>query len=97
MTNSEQSPLPKPAVPRTVVPGGITDPVESARAELKAALAAIEIRGNFPRRIERASERGIRKARAFTRSNPVTAALVVVAAAATVGGVVWAVARSIAR
>ncbi|MEJ1090423.1 hypothetical protein [Microbacterium istanbulense] len=97
MTNPEQKPLPTPSVPSTVVPAGITDPVESARAELKAALAAIEIRGNFPRRIERASQRGIRKARAFSRSNPLTTGVIVVAAAATIGGAVWAIARAISR
>ena len=37
MSGSEQ------AVPRTVVAEGITDRVASARAELKAALAAIEV------------------------------------------------------
>jgi len=44
-------------LPRTVVPGGILDPVASARAELKAALAAIEVKGNIPRRVEKASTR----------------------------------------
>lgn len=81
----------------TVVPAGITDPVESARAELKAALAAIEIRGNFPRRIERATQRGIRKARAFARRSPVAATAGIVVVSAAVGGAVWAIARSIAR
>ena len=35
-------------VPRTAVPLGITDPVESARAELKAALSAIEEKTIIP-------------------------------------------------
>ena len=38
-------------LPRTAVPLGITDPVESARAELKAALLAIEEKANVPRRV----------------------------------------------
>ena len=44
-------------LPRTAVPLGLTDPVERARAELKAALAAIEQKGNVPRRVSRASVR----------------------------------------
>jgi|GEM_PF-388630 hypothetical protein len=87
-----QSPL-----PRTVVPDGITDPVQSARAELRAALAAIEVRGNFPRRIEKATARGVVRARSFAHRNPVGAGAVVVAAAATVGGLVWVIARAISR
>jgi len=82
---------------RTVVPSGIVDPVESARAELKAALAAIEIKGNFPRRIEQASQRGIRRARGFAQRNPVGAAAAVAGVAAVVGGVVWVIARAISR
>ncbi|UNK71208.1 hypothetical protein [Microbacterium sp. H1-D42] len=84
-------------LPRTAVPDGITDPVESARAELKAALAAIEVRGNFPRRIEKASQRGIVRARAFAHRNPVGAAAAVVGVAATVGGLVWVLVRAASR
>ncbi|MBN8204479.1 hypothetical protein JF550_00745 [Microbacterium esteraromaticum] len=95
MTNSEsQHPTP---LPRTAVPDGITDPVESARAELKAALAAIEVRGNFPRRIEKASQRGIVQARAFAQRNPVGAAAAVAGVAAVVGGIVWLIARAASR
>lgn len=96
MTNSEQQ-TPQTALPRTAVVAGITDPVASARAELKAALAAIEVKGNFPRRIEKASERGIRNARSFAQRSPVLAGAAVLGIAATVGGIVWAVARSISR
>ncbi|MEV7619571.1 hypothetical protein AB0N59_05455 [Microbacterium sp. NPDC089321] len=88
--------VPNP-LPRTVVPVGIADPVESARAELRAALAAIEVRGNFPRRIEKATARGVVRARAFAHRNPVGAGAAVVAAAATVGGLVWVIARAISR
>lgn len=91
MTNSD------PALPRTAVPAGLTDPVASARAELKAALAAIEIKGNFPRRIEKASRRGTAKVRAFADRNPAAAFAAVAGVAAVAGGLVWAIARSIAR
>lgn len=84
-------------VASTVVPAGIVDPVASARAELKAALAAIEVKGNFPRRIEKASTRAAAKARVFADRNPVSAIAAAVAIAATVGGAVWFVARAIAR
>jgi len=84
-------------LPRTAVPEGIVDPVASARAELKAALAAIEVRGNFPRRIEKASARGVVRARAYAHRNPIGAAAAVIGVAAAVGGAVWAVARAIAR
>jgi len=98
MTNSELTPRnTSNAVPSTVVPAGIVDPVASARAELKAALAAIEIKGNFPRRIEKASERGILRARTFARRNPAGATAAVVGIAATVGGLVWVIARAISR
>lgn len=89
MTNSD--------LPRTAVPEGIVDPVASARAELKAALAAIEVRGNFPRRIEKASARGVVRARAFAHRNPLGAGAAVIGVAAVVGGAVWAIARAISR
>ncbi|KJL30373.1 hypothetical protein [Microbacterium oxydans] len=84
-------------LPRTVVPVGIVDPVQSARAELKAALAAIEIKGNVPRRVEKASKRAIAKGRVFADRNPVAAVAGVVVLAAAVGGVVWGIARIISR
>lgn len=96
MTNSDPQ-LTGAELPRTAVPYGIVDPVESARAELKAALAAIEVRGNFPRRIEKASQRGIVRARAFAHRNPVGAAAAVAGVAAVVGGLVWAIARAASR
>lgn len=102
MTDLEKTALPNAAlttteVPRTVVPAGITDPVASARAELRAALAAIEVRGNFPRRLEKATARGVVRARAFAHRNPPAAGAAVVAAAAAVGGLVWVLARAISR
>lgn len=97
MTDFESNELAHTGLPRTVVPAGLTEPVESARAELRAALAAIEVRGNFPRRIEKASARAVVRARAFAHRSPVGAGAAVVAAAAAVGGLVWLIARAITR
>ncbi|WP_226531004.1 hypothetical protein [Microbacterium paraoxydans] len=90
MTSSEP-------MPRTAVPDGIVDPVASARAELKAALAAIEVKGNLPRRLEKASTRAAAKARVFADRNPIGAIAAAVGVAAAVGGAVWAIARVISR
>lgn len=91
---SSDAPVP---LPRTAVPLGITDPVEKARAELKAALAAIEVKANVPRRVAEKVDDSIEKARTFQRRNPALAAVAVVAAAAAVGAAVWAFARSYSR
>ncbi|MGB4136981.1 MAG: hypothetical protein WA971_10475 [Microbacterium sp.] len=96
MTNSERSLVPAD-LPRTVVPIGIDDPVLAARAELKAALAAIEQRANFPRRIEQAAQRKTVAARRFAKRNPVGAAVGAVGVAAAVGGLVWLIARIVSR
>lgn len=84
-------------VPRTAVPLGISDPVEKARAELKATLAAIEVKANVPRRISRVTTDARRDARAFSRDNPVAATAIVASAAAAVGAIVWAIIRSYTR
>ena len=84
-------------VPRTAVPFGIVDPVEQARTELKAALAAIEQKANVPRRVARVTDRAIMKARAFNRKNPPAATAAVVAGAAAVGAIVWAAVRLYTR
>ena len=55
-------------VPRTAVPLGITDPVESARAELKAALSAIEEKINVPKRVARKTDEAVTSVRSFARS-----------------------------
>lgn len=91
---SSDAPVP---LPRTAVPLGVSDPVESARAELKAALAAIEEKANVPRRVERALDEGIDKARAFHRRNPALAAAAVVAGAVAVGAAVWGFVRLYTR
>ncbi|MGF3056262.1 hypothetical protein [Microbacterium sp. YY-01] len=85
------------SLPRTVVPGGIIDPVQSARAELKAALAAIEQKANVARRTEEAVTRANVKVRAFAQRKPVTLAVAAVGVAAAVGTTVWGIARLIAR
>jgi hypothetical protein len=94
MTDSELTPL---TLPRTVVPAGITDPVASARAEMKAALAAIEVKGNIPRRVEKATERGIARARVFADRNPIGAIAAVAGIAVAAGGLVWVIARGLSR
>lgn len=87
---------PKP-LPRTVVPAGITDPVQSARAELKAALAAIEQRANIPRRVERSAARGAAKLRTAWAESPTLVVAGVVGAAVVVGGAVWLVVRGLSK
>jgi hypothetical protein len=84
-------------VPRTGVPLGITDPVEKARAELKATLAAIEEKANVPRRVNRVAEERIARFRAFAKSEPVVATVAVVGAAAAVGLAVWGAIRLYTR
>jgi len=84
-------------VPRTAVPIGITDPVERARAELKAALAAIEEKANVPKRVARATDRGVAKARRFHRRNPSGATAAAVAVAAAAGLAVWGLVRLYTR
>jgi hypothetical protein len=84
-------------MPRTAVALGIADPVEQARAELKAALAAIEEKANVPRRVAKVTDRAITQARAFARRNRTGATAAVVAGAATVGLIVWAAVRAYTR
>jgi hypothetical protein len=93
---SSDAPAPVP-VPRTAVPLGITDPVEQARAELKAALAAIEVKANIPRRVGHAVDEGIEKVRAFQRRSPQLAAAAVIGAAAAIGTAVWGLVRLYTR
>jgi hypothetical protein len=83
--------------PRTVVPSGITDPVERARAELAAALAAIEYKANLPARAAERIEAGTVKARAFAQRQPVAALAAAAGAAVAIGAAVWGLARLIAR
>lgn len=85
------------AVPRTAIPAGIDDPVERARVELKAALAAIEEKANVPKRVARATDRASTAARRFAREQPVLAVAGVVAAALAVGAAVWAGVRLYTR
>ncbi|MGC5171852.1 hypothetical protein ACPW96_12345 [Micromonospora sp. DT81.3] len=94
MAPKKQVPVP---VPRTAVPLGISDPVESARAELKAALMAIEVKANVPKRLTTATDDGVRKARVFARRQPAAAIAAVVSIAAAVGTAVWAAVRAYAR
>jgi len=84
-------------VPRTAVPLGITDPVQSARAELKAALAAIEVKANAPRRASEAVERKVQEVRRKAQQNPGAAAAVVAGVASLVGLAVWGIVRAYTR
>ena len=84
-------------VPNTAVPLGIADPVEKARAELKAALAAIEVKANVPRRMSRAFDDGVERVRTFYKRDPGIATAAVVAGAAAVGAIVWGLVRLYTR
>lgn len=94
---SSDSTVPAVPVPRTAVPIGIVDPVEQARSELKAALAAIEEKANVPKRLAHATDRIVARKREFARTNPVAATAVVLAGAAAVGMLVWAAVRAYTR
>jgi hypothetical protein len=93
LTRSDKGRSPRPdsllvPLPRTVVPQ-LGDPVAQARAELKAALAAIEEKANFPKRLARATDRAVHRARSFAQTRPAQAVAIAVGAAAVVGLVVW--------
>lgn len=84
-------------VPRTAVALGITDPVELARAELKATLAAIEVKANVPKRVSVATDRRVTQARRLTNQNPQAATAAVAGVAAAVGLIVWGIIRLYTR
>ena len=84
-------------VPNTAVPYGIADPVEKARTELKAALAAIEVKANVPQRLSRTIDDNVEKMRTFSRSNPALAAAAVIVGAAAVGAAIWGLVRLYTR
>lgn len=88
--STSNAPVP---VPRTAVPIGIADPVENARAELKAALFALEEKANVPKRVSRATEDAVADARRFQRRNPALTAAIVVGGALAVGAAVWGAIR----
>ncbi|AZS38409.1 hypothetical protein CVS47_03066 [Microbacterium lemovicicum] len=94
--SSSDSLTPVP-VPRTGVMIGIADPVEQARAELKAALAAIEEKANVPRRVSRATDETIAKARRFSRENQNETLAIIVGGAALIGVLVWGAVRAYTR
>lgn len=81
-------PYPEGPWSKTVV-GQYDDPVAQARAELKAALAAIEVKANIPRRVGRSVDRAVHSARRFSRDNPLATVAAVAVVAATVGVAVW--------
>ena len=90
-SNRGRSPRPDSLLvplPRTLVPQ-LGDPVAQARAELKAALAAIEEKANLPKRAARWTDKAVHRARTFAQARPVQAAAIAVGAAAAVGLAVW--------
>jgi hypothetical protein len=96
-TAATGAPVAGAVVPRTAVPLGITDPVEKARAELKAALAAIEEKSNVPKRVARATDRGVAAARRFHRDNPSGAIAAAAGVAVAAGLAVWGLVRLYTR
>lgn len=84
-------------VPLTAVPAGITDPVVAARAELKAALTALEVKGNIPKRVDQAARRRHRKLAEFAHEKPAEFIAAAVGVAVAVGGVVYLIARGLSR
>jgi|SRR5688572_9896275 hypothetical protein len=84
-------------VPHTAIPIGISDPVEKARTELKAALAAIEEKANVPRRVSRVIDDNLEMARSFSRKNPALAGVAVIVGAAAVGAIIWGLVRAYTR
>ena len=93
---STRSNAPVP-MPRTAVPIGIADPVENARAELKAALFALEEKANIPKQVSRATEKRVADVRRFQRRNPAVTAGIIVGAALAVGAAVWGAVRLYTR
>lgn len=84
-------------IPRTAVPLDIQDPVQKARAELKAALSAIEEKANVPKRVARATGERVAAARELTRKSPALAAVGVVGVATVVGVAVWGLVKLYTR
>lgn len=84
------------ALPKTVVPD-IADPVEKARAELKATLWAIEEKANVPKRVAHATDRGVSNARAFAREEPALATTAVIGIATAIGAAVWGLVTFLSR
>ena len=76
-------------VPKTAVDLSLTDPVERARAELKAALAAIEDKTNVPKQVSKATDSAVTKLRRFSQEHPVATVTLAVVKAAGVGALVW--------
>lgn len=70
---------------------------EEARAELAAALNAIEDKLNVPKRVSAATENAAESMRRTARRKPVPFALGATATAAAVGGIVFAIVRKLVR
>lgn len=75
---------------------GVPKP-EQARADLAAALNAIEEKLNVPKQIDRAAERAKRRVVEVSRTKPVALGVGVAGAAALVGLGVFSLVRSIVK
>lgn len=81
---------------RTVVPVGL-NPVAQARAELKAALAAIEEKANVPKRMGVAVDTYVTSGQKLAKERPAAALALAIAGAAAIGFVVWGAVRIYTR
>ncbi|WP_395244762.1 hypothetical protein ACGGZK_02890 [Agromyces sp. MMS24-K17] len=68
--------------------------VEAARGDFVGTLNALEDRLNFPKRIDRAKQRAVKRVRKFADEQPVAAAAAAVGLVAAAGGVIWLVVRN---
>ncbi len=91
---TSKAPVP---VPRTAVPIGIAGPVQTARAELKAAVFALEEKAHVPKRVSLATEKRVAEVRHFQRRNPALTAIIIVGGAVAVGAAVWGFVRLYTR
>lgn len=83
--------------PETAVPVNMDDPVKKARAELRAALIALEEKANVPKRVSTASRRFVSRVRVVASEHRAAAAVGVVVVGIVVGVTVWAVVRRATR
>lgn len=80
--------------PPTVVPPGITDPLEQARAELKATLNAVGEKVNVPKRLGNAYEKFRVKAQFFEIEHPVATIVIVSGVSLAAGACAWLITRA---
>lgn len=86
-----------PSTSSRVVVSQNGDAVAQARAELKAALAAIEYKANVPKRMGATVDGYVQRARTLARERPALTIGLVLVGAAAVGAVVWGAVRAYTR